>query len=490
MPATPDNSNPADSRTEDSVSRQIGTQSAFFHTFSPRLEALIRHRLSPRFQARFDAADIVQSAFRSFFFAVNPQQFSASDDDKLWPLLVEIAVRKLSQQVRRHSAQRRSVNADTPMTDPMGTLADPLAATSVSETIELMLRDLDTDAGQAFLMRLEGFEITEIADRLDLSERTVRRYLDSAKQKLTRLLTDTTTSVVRATPARTIHDRQATDSRPQIASSARDLQLTDYLLQKWVGDGAVGNVYRALQKSTGRIVAVKFIKKAFRFHAPAIESFEREIELVEQFDHPGILHLIGLGKTPRQGDFLVMDWAAGGDLSNLAAENRPSQSTIRKWILELANALEYAYQHGVIHCDLKPSNVLIASAGQLLLCDFGLARRWRGWSQNNVTGGGTPAYIAPELIEPTFGEVGPWTDVFGLGAILFHLLTDRHVHQGATLDTLLADIVNPTPVAWPAETRIAISPEWRRCCESMLAKSVSARLPDMAAVRQAMSDAV
>ncbi|MDB5385932.1 MAG: pknB 20 [Planctomycetaceae bacterium] len=473
------------------------THSVFFRTHAPRLEALIRGRLSHRFQMRFDADDIVQSAFRSFFFRQNPvpvvSDMSLSElQGDLWPLLAEIAVRKLSQQVRRHSAQRRNVAADVGGEhDVPSQGVGPDEAASLSEVIELAQNSLDEPSRQAFSMRLEGFEILEIAERLEISERTVRRCLTSAKQILQRLL--------QVEPVPTIGNTIDSGSN----SLPTHLRFEDYRLHQWIGDGAIGNVYRATEKSTGRTVAVKFLKKAFRSHHQAVASFRHEVQIVAQLNHPGIIRIMGLGQaehsgqrkqvssqpsgfTAQDGNFLVMDWAPGGDLGRYTAGQRPSLSSIRRWALELADALQHAHQRGVVHCDLKPSNVLMSSAGRLLLSDFGLARQQIGWTVPGVAQGGTPAFIAPELIDPYWGPVGPWTDVFGLGAIIFNLLSGRPLFEGGSLDEILAKITGPDPISWPSSFEQTIPVNWRTLCDQLLVKQVSARYPDMTSARNAI----
>jgi serine/threonine protein kinase len=140
----------------------------------------------------------------------------------------------------------------------------------------------------------------------------------------------------------------------------------------------------------------------------------------------------------------------------------------------------------VIHCDLKPSNVLIGSTGQLLVSDFGLARQRTGWSDSNRPHGGTPGFIAPELVDPSWGEIGPWTDTFGLGAILYNLLTGKALYEGENLDAILGGVIGSNPIRWPASVETMVPQEWMSVCKRLLAKPISARFPDMCAVSSAI----
>ena len=449
------------------------THSAFFREHAPRLEALIRGKLASRFQPRFDAEDVVQSAFRSFFLRPAPRSPTNSKETDLWPLLAEIGVRKLAQQVRRHQAQRRDVRADCIADEKVSDSgSNPLEAASLTEIIDQIQTALDIPSREAFRLRLQGYEILEIADQLQTSERTVRRQITGAKKLLARLLE------LEPDTAASSHSNSADHS------IFATLQFSDYRLHQWIGDGAAGNVYRATEKVTGRPVAVKFLKKQFLYQPRWVDTFLREVNIVSRLQHPGIISIFGLGRTPNRGFFLVMEWAPAGDLARLTLNKRTSLPQIYQWLVELTAALQHAHQHGIIHCDLKPGNVLIGAHGQLLLGDFGLARGSLNLSDLHYNEGGTPAYIAPELLDEKWGPVGPATDVFGVGAILFNLLTGHPPHGGKTLDDVLQRAVNGTSITWPSLPNQQIPLKWQKFCDRLLAKNVADRWPDMSAVHR------
>jgi eukaryotic-like serine/threonine-protein kinase len=220
----------------------------------------------------------------------------------------------------------------------------------------------------------------------------------------------------------------------------------DFVVRQMIGSGRMGKVYRAWQRSLEREVAIKFLRKSFLNDADAIERFIREARIVAQLRHPNILAVHGLGRTPYGGYFMVLDLVHGSDLATLAAQQPIEVNQAIGWIATAADALAHAHQRGIIHCDLKPANLLLDEDGRLLVADFGLARTWNTAVTQPHEVAGTAPFMAPEQVEPSFGSIGPWTDVYALGAVLYTLLTGRRPFEGRTLADILAQVVAaPSP---------------------------------------------
>lgn len=438
------------------------TGSAFFQLYAPRLRAFLKPRISPRLRRRFDEDDVLVSAFRSFFLRESAADFV---DGNPWPLLVEIAVHKLARQVRTHTAQRRGIGREFGTADDFAAgTNDPAVEAELAETIASIGEALASEERQAWQLRLEGYELTEIAELLNVSERTIRRHLDRVKVKLQNLI-----------------DAAKSPARPQASPRSDWLAYSNYTLQRQIGVGSVGKVYQALDKQSGKAVAIKYLKRHFTQHPAARESILSEIEFGSRLRQPAIVRIGGIGETPNRGLFLVMDYLPGGNLAERLARARPDLSQLKAWLLRIADGLEAAHAAGIIHCDLKPANILFDAHDDPLIGDFGLAQWLTG--RNSRLQGGTPAYLAPELIDPTFGNPGPWTDVFGVAAITFHALTGRPPFRGNILEAVMSQVVAVNPISWPDDCDAKISVPWKELCRRCLTKQSSLRPSSIAELR-------
>jgi len=246
------------------------------------------------------------------------------------------------------------------------------------------------------------------------------------------------------------------------------LPWSDYLIQQHLGTGGMGKVYRAKQRSLDRLVAVKALLKARQSDPRAVEQFLLEARIVGGLRHPNIVGVHGLGRFPGGGYFLVMDYVDGQDLAARLRCGPVSIAEAVRITADVAGAIHYAHQNGVIHCDLKPANVLVDRTGRVYVTDFGLAALVTRLP--SVIVGGTHGYLAPEaagsLCEPTVA-----IDVFGLGALLYALLTR----------SIPGEIVGTHP--WTPTV-----PEWLQAvCARCLDREPSNRYASAADVQEALA---
>jgi len=193
-----------------------------------------------------------------------------------------------------------------------------------------------------------------------------------------------------------------------------------------VGRGAIAEVVRARDEQTGAEVALKILYPHLRESAAVVERFRREVEIVRKISHPHVLAIHEVVESDGQL-FLVMDHHPGGDLADrLAAKQAFDASAVRDLAAQLCGALAAAHSAGVVHRDVKPSNVLCGAGPQLdvRLCDFGLARtaELSGLTTANAVLG-TPEYMAPEVVVD--GHADPRSDIYSLGVMLFEAATGR-----------------------------------------------------------------
>ena len=226
----------------------------------------------------------------------------------------------------------------------------------------------------------------------------------------------------------------------------------DYDLLEELGRGGMGIVYRARQISLNREVALKMILQGQLASQPDRERFQAEAEAAARLDHPGIVPVHEVGAIDGQ-PYFSMKYVRGETLTQRLTAGLVSPKEGAGILASVARAIHYAHRQGVLHRDLKPSNILIDGEGEPHVTDFGLAKRVEEAESLTRTGAvlGTPAYMAPEQAAGARGEVGPASDVFSLGTILYQMLTGKPPFQAASpVDTILMlleqDVVPPRVV--------------------------------------------
>ena len=259
------------------------------------------------------------------------------------------------------------------------------------------------------------------------------------------------------------------------------LAYSDYKLEKLIGAGLMGRVYRAWQQSLDRPVAVKYLRKSFHHDREAVARFLAEARTVAKLRHPRIVGIHGLGRTPQGGYFIVMDWIDGPNLAEVLKSHGPVDAdTAVRWMREACEGLEQAHAQGIIHCDLKPGNLLLDGRGHVHITDFGLSRSLSDESRIGDRIEGTAPFMAPEQIAGHWGAIDVRTDVYGLGAVLYTLLTGRPPCEGRTPADVLANVVSGSPITAPAVLRPTLPPALNDLCLRCLAKSPADRFSNLA----------
>ena len=211
----------------------------------------------------------------------------------------------------------------------------------------------------------------------------------------------------------------------------KEWRLGNYEILEEIGRGGMGVIYRARQRHSGRIVA---LKRVVSYHADSHETlarFRRETGATASLDHPNILPVYEVSETEDGLPFFSMKLATGGSLRTAASGLRSEPRECVRLMTKIARAIEYAHTHGILHRDLQPGNILLDARGEPLVSDFGLAK-WLDEESDltrTLTTFGTPGYVAPEQAEGA--PIGPAADIYSLGAILFNLLAGRPPFIGA-----------------------------------------------------------
>jgi serine/threonine protein kinase len=264
-------------------------------------------------------------------------------------------------------------------------------------------------------------------------------------------------------------------------------QIGPYKVLEELGRGGMGAVYRALDPE-GNAVAVKVLSLPHEA-CKQRSRFERESAALKKIDHPNVVRLLDTGEF-RGVPYLVTELQRHGTLERALATALLSPRVAALVGEQLAAALQAAHEQGVLHRDLKPENVLVGADGRALLTDFGLSKALDGLNESQRltrTGGllGTPGFWSPEQARGSQREVGPPTDVYGLGAVLYASLTGRPPVEGASLvETLIAtQEQTPRPIR---EFRLDVSPELEAIVLRCLEKEPSARWPSALALGDAL----
>ncbi|GIW87788.1 MAG: hypothetical protein KatS3mg108_2112 [Isosphaeraceae bacterium] len=248
-----------------------------------------------------------------------------------------------------------------------------------------------------------------------------------------------------------------------------------YELIEEIGRGGMGVVYKARQKGLDRTVAVKMILSSHLASPEQVERFYAEARAAAQIQDPQVVAIHDVGQLRGQ-HYFAMEYVSGPSLAEVVAEGPMAFGEAARLMLMVARTVGRLHRQGIVHRDLKPSNILLDDQGSPCVTDFGLAKMLSGRHPATHTGAivGTPGYMAPEQAAGHSGSVGPLSDVYALGAILYELLTGRPpFQQDNPLDTLVQ--VLETDPARPSLLRPDIPRALEQICLRCLEKPLDAR---------------
>ncbi len=250
-------------------------------------------------------------------------------------------------------------------------------------------------------------------------------------------------------------------------SAATIKVLGRFEIQGVLGQGGFGRVYKAYDPQLERLLALK-VPTFGPQDGKKAKRFQSEAKAAAQLRHPNIVPTFESGKIGNQF-FIASQFIDGEPMSAITKVGRTKGKQAAEWIAKVARALAYAHEMGIIHRDVKPHNVMLDERGEPQLMDFGLAKRLNDDSGMTADGAvlGTPAYMAPEQARGDMDQVGPHTDQYALGAILYELLTSRRAFEGAP-HVVMAKILSEEP---PAPRSLA--PKLPRDLEAITQKAMS-----------------
>ena len=254
----------------------------------------------------------------------------------------------------------------------------------------------------------------------------------------------------------------------------------NYELLGEIGRGGMGVVFKARQRGLDRIVAIKMILASHLAEAEQVERFHAEARVLARVSHPSVVSVIEAGQVHGQ-HYFVMQYVAGPSLAELVQNGPLDAESAARHVATVARAVAHLHGQGIVHRDLKPSNVLLDEQGRPVVTDFGLVKMLQGGGQHTRTGAiiGTPSYMAPEQASGRPSDVGPLSDVYSLGAILYELLTGRPpFRETSPLDTLV-QVLEGEPVR-PRQLNPQIPRKLEKVCLRCLEKTPEERYPSAA----------
>ncbi len=258
----------------------------------------------------------------------------------------------------------------------------------------------------------------------------------------------------------------------------------DYELLEEIARGGMGVVYRARQSSLKRIVAVKMIRSGEFAGEAEVRRFRAEAEAAANLRHPNIVAIHEIGEHEGR-HYFSMDFVAGQNLAQVCGGQPVAARQAAEWLKAIAEAVQFAHQRGVLHRDLKPQNILVDAEGRPHVTDFGLAKDLHADGGVTQTGAvmGSPSYMAPEQARGRNDLVGPASDVYSLGAVLYELLTGRAPFRGASTIETLNRVMTEEP-ARPGSLNEAAPTDLETICLKCLEKEPARRYPTARALAE------
>jgi serine/threonine protein kinase len=259
-------------------------------------------------------------------------------------------------------------------------------------------------------------------------------------------------------------------------------QIGRFRIGQLLGEGGYGRVFLAFDPLLDRDVALKLLRFSSN-DARHVERFIREGRAAARLRHPNIVAVFESGQADGE-NYIASEYVAGQPLAARIASNPPTLEQAVTWVADLAQALAYAHGEGVVHRDIKPDNVMIGAGDRPQLMDFGLAKRVTEDNTLTTDGNplGTPAYMSPEQARGDLKQVGPQSDQYSLGVVLYELMTGQRPFDGPPLSVIAQLATQDVPP--PRTIRPGLSKDLEAICLKALDRDPARRYPGAEALAE------
>lgn len=265
-------------------------------------------------------------------------------------------------------------------------------------------------------------------------------------------------------------DFPAAESLPQRPG---EVILGRFEVKRYLGQGAFGYVFLAYDLELDRLVAIKKPRQQVLSHYDSVEAFISEARTVAQLDHEHIVPVYDCIRAPDGACYIVSKFIRGQDLGSLQSQGRISLPEIVRTVRDAALALHHAHLNGIVHCDIKPANVIVDDKGKAHVTDFGIA--YNRQQQSPLIGqAATPAYMSPEQADSETRSLDGRTDIYALGVLLYQLMCGQLPFQGDSREAL-AQAISAGELRPPRQIDDSIPRELERICLMAIAREADRR---------------
>ncbi|MGF1583080.1 MAG: serine/threonine protein kinase [Gemmataceae bacterium] len=278
------------------------------------------------------------------------------------------------------------------------------------------------------------------------------------------------------------HTKSDDSNRESSVLTQPGTQIDKYELIKEIGRGGMGVVFLAKHVELGRVVALKMISASHIASTEQVKRFRNEAKAAANLEHPHIVTIYDVGEAYGY-PYFAMQYICGPTLTKVLREETLDIEMAVECVKTIAEAVAYLHEQGIVHRDLKPSNILLDNDYHPYVSDFGLVKMLSDPEAQTVTGAvlGTPGYMAPEQAAGKVSEVGPLSDVYSLGAILYQTLTKQPPFVGENPFDVLVQVMEREPLR-PRQFNKAIPSELESICLRCLEKKPNHRYPSAQAL--------